>query len=444
MSTDERLVDPDFEAVLERFEKAWRSNPTAPNISDFLTACVGDTIGRQRLLHELILVDLEYRWRRSGREARPGADSDPSPWLLDDYAAEFLELWPVEQLPIELIAEEYRARRRWGDRPAHDDYFARFPGRQAALAAALQDVNRDLALEAVDEAPLRTPASLTEMDSTEDRPLLTERDVVLQLHLGTGGVGRVYRAILRDSGRTVAVKILKKASQQDPLSIRRLLEEGDALASLRHPGIVRLQHVGRMRNGIVFLVMDFIEGSDLERALADAPIPWAQAAHWMGEAAEALQHAHNHGVIHCDLKPANLLLGRDGRVRLTDFGLAARLHVGGRERGLGGTLGFMAPEQIDATWGPIGPQTDVFGLGAVLAALLLGTPPCGSASLPESLGGILEERHLLPLESLSGAVPKDLLALCRRALAPAIDDRWASAAEFCAACRSALPEWTLP
>ena len=126
--------------------------------------------------------------RRRERTPRPSR----SPRLLDGYASEFLELGPVVQLPIELIAEEYRVRRRWGDRPAHDDYFVLFrpPG---AAGGGLEGVDREVVLEAVDEAPIPTPASLTGIELTEGRSLLTEGHVLLQLHLGTGGLGRVYR-----------------------------------------------------------------------------------------------------------------------------------------------------------------------------------------------------------------------------------------------------------
>src|SRR5262249_40768306 len=148
----------------------------------------------------------------------------------------------------------------------------------------------------------------------------------------------------------------------------RFLEEAEFLARLRHPGIVTVHGLGHLPDGGHFLVMDLIEGSDLAREMSTGPVPVVQALRWVSEAADAIEHAHQQGVIHCDLKPSNLLLDRAGHIHVTDFGLGRSLS--GDRQSVGGTAGFMAPEQVDATWGPISPRTDVHGLGAVLYALL--------------------------------------------------------------------------
>jgi serine/threonine protein kinase len=139
--------------------------------------------------------------------------------------------------------------------------------------------------------------------------------------------------------------------------------------------------------------MDLVEGSDLAR---QPPPTAAMALRWVAEAAEAIAYAQERGVVHCDLKPSNLLLGRDGHVRVSDFGLARSLADGAAPRG--GTAGFMAPEQSDPE-GKVSPRTDIYGLGAVLCALLPERSP-------------------------------EVEALCRRCLAPDPAARYASAAEL--------------
>jgi len=265
-------------------------------------------------------------------------------------------------------------------------------------------------------------------------PLIDERDLVIQQHLGSGGIGRVYRAWHKTERKTVAVKILRKALKHDAGAISRFLREAETLGLLRHPGIVALLGVGRFRQGTLFLVMDFIPGRNLADVLADGPLAPAVAAEYVARVAEAVQYAHDWSVIHCDLKPANVMLDVAGKIHVTDFGLAAQLHPGIPPQGAGGTLGFMAPEQLDPAWGAIGPATDVFGLGALLVALLTGEPPCDSKSIAGAIRKVLTGLHLKRLEGSD--VPSQLRDVCRRCLAPLPRERFASASEVAQALRA--------
>src|SRR5439155_11317305 len=127
-----------------------------------------------------------------------------------------------------------------------------------------------------------------------------------------------------------------------------------------------------------FLVMDLVEGGDLARRLAAGPVAWRDALGWTAEAGDAIGYAHAQGVVHCDLKPSNVLLDLAGRVRVTDFGLARTLAEPARLAG--GTPGFMAPEQCRPD-GVVSPRTDVHGLGALLYALLIGRPPLATGEM---------------------------------------------------------------
>jgi len=247
--------------------------------------------------------------------------------------------------------------------------------------------------------------------------ILSDRDFVLQLHLGTGGTGRVYQALHKGSQRMVAVKMLKKASQRDPAAVARFLEEARTAARLSHPSIVGIQGIGRARGGGYFLVQELVAGQNLAELAASRPIEPAEAVRWIAEAAGAIDYSHRQRVIHCDLKPANLMLDGKGHVRITDFGLAQIAAPESRGfAAIAGTVGYMAPEQLDPAWGPIGPRTDVFGLGAVLFALLAGRPPFSAKSIEGLQQTMLETSPKLSLRSHRPDVGEELDAICRQCL----------------------------
>ncbi len=231
--------------------------------------------------------------------------------------------------------------------------------------------------------------------------LIPYRDVVLLRQLGHGGMGKVYRARWRGSDVPVAVKLLRKPLREHRTIAARFLEEAAVLTRLRHSGIVAVHGIGLLPDGGLFLVMDLVEGSDLARQ----PCPPIDVAlRWVAEAAEAIEFANQMGVVHCDLKPSNLLLANGGHVVVSDFGLARSLATGDAPHG--GTAGFMAPEQRDPE-GKISPRTDVYGLGAVLRALV-----------PDR--------------------PSEVEAVCQRCLAADPVARYGSAAELAVAVRSLL------
>jgi serine/threonine protein kinase len=231
--------------------------------------------------------------------------------------------------------------------------------------------------------------------------LLAYSDIVLLRQLGQGGMGKVYRAKWRGCDSPVAVKLLRKPLREHPLSVARFREEAAIMARLRHPGIVGVHGIGLLPDGGHFLVMDLIEGNNL----AQQPCPTVvDVVRWVAEAAEAIEYAHRAGIIHCDLKPSNLLLGRDGHVVVTDFGLARSLTSGNIPHG--GTAGFIAPELLVPD-GTVSPRSDVYSLGAVLHALL-------------------------PKRS------HEVDAICQRSMALDSQDRFGSAANLASALRALL------
>ncbi|MEZ0230895.1 MAG: serine/threonine-protein kinase, partial [Planctomycetota bacterium] len=195
--------------------------------------------------------------------------------------------------------------------------------------------------------------------------------------LGRGGMGVVYRAFDTNLRRPVALKMILDASRADLEERERFEREARATAKLSHPGIVQVFDAG-VHEGKPFLVMELVEGRSFETVLSgkEALTP-RRVAEVVRGVAEALQHAHEHGVVHRDVKPQNVLLDREGRPRLVDFGLARdsatnNLTVTGS---ILGTPAYLAPEQARGESRGQGPAIDIYALGAVLYRALVGRPP---------------------------------------------------------------------
>jgi hypothetical protein len=251
--------------------------------------------------------------------------------------------------------------------------------------------------------------------------------------LGEGGMGQVYLANDTRLDRRVALKVLPPDSINDPDAVARFRREAKALAQLAHPGIVQAfdceEDAGRH-----FLVMEYVEGQSLAAVLkGKGRLAPARAADYAYQAAQALQHAHERGLVHRDIKPSNLLLTTDGRVKLLDLGLARFLQdqVADPSRtreGVGmGTPDYAAPEQFrDARTADA--RADVYSLGCTLYQLLTGQVPFPGSSLSEKYDAHAT-REPAPVEDLCPEVPGGLALAVRRMMAKRPGDRFQSAAE---------------
>jgi serine/threonine protein kinase/CheY-like chemotaxis protein len=264
--------------------------------------------------------------------------------------------------------------------------------------------------------------------------------------LGAGGMGTVFKARHRRMKRVVALKVLARALAQDPHFVQRFQREVETIARLSHPNVVMAFDAGEAEVGH-FLVMEFVEGRDLASLTnRHGPLPVTQALDCILQAARGLDYAHQSGIIHRDVKPANLLLDVAGVVKVADLGLARFANRGGsgdaapgsgitQAGGILGTVDYMAPEQaVDST--AIDHLADVYSLGASLFYLLAARPPYEA---PTSLGTLLKHRDA-PIPSLSAVrpdVPADVDALFRRMVAKSPADRFQSMGEVAAALEAA-------
>ena len=256
-------------------------------------------------------------------------------------------------------------------------------------------------------------------------------DYELLLEIARGGMGVVYKAWQVNLNRVVALKMILAGQLAGPQDVQRFYTEAKAAAQLDHPGIVPVFEVGQ-NEGQHFFSMGFVEGKSLAARVAKGPLPPREAAELVRDVAQAVQYAHDKGVIHRDLKPGNILLDTDGRPRVTDFGLAKLTRSDSDLTSTGqilGTPSYMPPEQASGKTDQIGPAADIYALGAVLYCLLVGRPPFQAANPMDTLLQVLEQEPV-PLRQLNAQIERDLETICLKCLAKSPDRRYVSALEL--------------
>jgi WD40 repeat protein len=253
--------------------------------------------------------------------------------------------------------------------------------------------------------------------------------------IGRGGMGIVYRARHRDLRRDVALKMLLAGPSADRGERLRFRAEAEAVARLLHPHIVQIfevgEHDGPTGGPRSYVALEYVDGGNLATRLAGRPQPPGQAAAWLEPLARAVDYAHQQGVVHRDLKPSNVLLTRDGRPKLCDFGVAKILggsEVKTRSGTLIGTVEYMAPEQAEGK-GMVGPPADIHALGALLYVVLTGRPPFQGATLLDTLQQIQTQEPVAP-RRLQPTVPRDLETICLKCLQKEPARRYATAGDL--------------
>ena len=378
--------------AVKRFEQAWREG-ARPALDDSLPP---NEPLRSRVRIELVHIELELRLK-AGESAR-----------VEEYFGRYPGVLHERAVALELIAAEHKIRRRRESDLVLDEYLRRFPQYAADLPSEIAGLT-------VDE---RTP--LASARDLNPAPPDVAGYEVLEL-LGCGGMGVVYRARQHSLDRPVALKILPERCAQDPIWLDRFRREARTASALNHPHICTIYDTGESA-GRLFLSMELVEGQTLE-ALLRQRLTIEESVRSIAQAARALAAAHAAGIVHRDVKPANLMVRTDGILKVLDFGLAQRLSAAGppsvaasegdRETRVG-TLLYMSPEQVRAE--SVGVATDIFSLGIVLYELVTGQHPFSAAADFGILNAIVASTPVSP-SRLNPEISAPLEVLIQRMLA---------------------------
>lgn len=318
-------------------------------------------------------------------------------------------------LQLARVLEEYEAALEAGREPDREAILAAHPGLADQLAPALAGL---AFLHRAEVQPRPVPAQLGDFQIVRE--------------IGRGGMGVVYEARQVSLNRRVALKVLRWGGVTDEEAMRRFQREAETIGGLHHTNIVPIHAIGE-EDGVRYFAMQYIEGRDLAAVVREMPeegkkLPARQVAGWALQAAEALAHAHQRGVIHRDIKPSNLILDGEGRIWLTDFGLARRMDevTLSLTGAILGTPRYMSPEQASAVSHPVDHRTDLYSLGATLYELVTGKPLFEAGTAHEVLAQVLNQEPRAPRHWVPG-IPRDLETILLTCLAKEPSARYASA-----------------
>jgi tetratricopeptide (TPR) repeat protein len=417
------------ETACRRFEKDWfagrRSrleNYLPPkNAENFLST-----------LEELVHIEIELAWEETSRDSAAHESSIPTRTTapaIEAYLARFPQLRRDDVL-LRLVRQEYAVRRRCGEFPTLNEYQRRFP----QLPLAEESFETKLLSHFQERTRIRGDSAQVAETDALDQPLQVFGQYELTEVIGRGGMGVVYRARQRDAQRDVALKVIRLAAIEglEPERRRSIAErfhtEALAASRLTHDNIVTVYDVGE-HEGRPYYAMRLVQGPSLAELSGKNPITNRRAAAYMEGAARAIHAAHQHGVLHRDVKPQNILVDAPtDRPLVADFGLAKLMQDTQsvtRSGELIGTPCYMAPEQIDNA-ASAGPESDVYSLGATLYHLLTGRPPFQAASLTDTLWQVKHQEPVSPRQ-LNSAVDRDLDTICLKCLQKEPSRRYSTA-----------------
>jgi serine/threonine protein kinase len=383
----------------------------------------------------ILRIDQRERWGRG----------EPVP--VEAYLAKHPGIVADPESALDLIFNEYLLRERCGDTPDMEGFLRRFPEFGETLRAQIE-LHR-----AVIGEPDGDSASATTWNRrwhAELAPLPDVPGYELLGEISRGGMGVVYKARQVSLNRMVAVKMISSGAYAGPAERARFRTEAEAAARLRHPNIVQIYEVGSI-DGMPYLSLEYMDGGSLAQAMNGTPLPPRAAAELVELLARTVQAAHQQGILHRDLKPANVLLQiADGKLqidepvseissatcnlqsvvpKITDFGLAKDISGEGKQTTTGAILGtpsYMAPEQAQGGSKHVGPQADVYALGAILYETLTGRPPFQAATMLDTLLQVRTQEVVSP-SLLQPKLPRDLVTICLKALAKEPQRRYANA-----------------
>jgi serine/threonine protein kinase/formylglycine-generating enzyme required for sulfatase activity len=323
------------------------------------------------------------------------------------------------ELLYELLLIDLDYQRRQGTTPSREQYVQRFPDDADTVQAAF-------------DASMRTQSAAAKNHDDQPPKKISRYEIVRPIGSGTFGV--VYEAFDPKLQRPVAIKVQRPQTNQHA-SVE--LTEAQTIARLTHPNIVPVFDVGSTINYPCYIVSALIDGSDLPDRIRERKPTLEETVDLVARLADALDYAHEQGVIHRDVKPRNILIDNAGTPFLVDFGLALLEEDYATGPQMVGTPAYMSPEQAGGEGHRVDGRSDLFSLGSILYELLTGRRPFEDESVPALLKQV-EQANPPPLAEFVAGLPKELQRVCSKAMARRVEDRYANGREFAADLRTAL------
>lgn len=394
--------------IAAEFEQAWQSGHR-PALQDFLSRVSNDL--RSSLLQQLVPLDAKHR-QQSGDVVS-----------VDDYRelCESLGVDPVACLSN--VIKPTPANQAAQDLDVTGDYVAPEHANGSSLGFVVEHGPKTNTTNREDSKPAVTRIGRYRVERI----------------LGKGGFGLVYLAHDEQLNRRVAIKVPHAHLIGNPNNVANYLAEARTVANLDHPHVVPVYDVGSTPDTPCFIVTKFIEGSDLASLLKQKRLSYRQATQWIASIAEALHYAHKMGLVHRDVKPGNILIGKDQQPYVVDFGLALREENIGQGPQYAGTPAYMSPEQARGEGHRVDGRSDIFSLGAVFYELLVGRRAFRGDTLPEIYQQIISYEPKPPRQ-YDEEIPKELERICQKALAKRATDRYSTAFDLAQDLRLFLQE----